>query len=159
MCGLFFCFQARWGAAASLPVSGRGGCLFGSAGRDFLRARSGRRPLSSSFYPPPLREAAVSFRWFSGGDAAASLPVFGRRALWPLFLFSDGGLRSSRWALLSVSGCGWVLFARPRTFARSGTLPLAGNLRPAEDSSPGRELFTRLNRAGTMIFEKNWLNL
>ena len=51
--------------------------------------------------------------------------------LWPLFLFSDGGLRSSRWALVPVPGCRRALFARPGTFPRPRTLP------PAGDSSHG----------------------
>lgn len=77
-----------------------------------------------------------------------------------LFLFSGGGL-------FSGEGVRWLLFLFRRGLAgagagfrmQAGAVRPAGDLRPAEDSSPGRGLFTRLNHAGTMIFENNWLNL
>lgn len=135
-------------------------------------------------------EAAIFFRWFSGGGAAASLPVSERGAVFSVpraavsFAPGPGGglfplpfipRRSERPRFPSVGFQGGrrcrfpdagrccrfpdagrccrfpdtgALSARPGTFARLKTLCPAGN------SSP-----PRLNRAETMNFENNWLNL
>ena len=90
--------------------------------------------------------ALLSLFLFSGGwPAVAAVFVFGRRPA----VVAVGAGASSRMQVGAAVGFRM----------RVGALRPAGELRPAEDSSPGRGLFTRLNHAGTMIFENNWLNL
>ena len=107
---------------------------------------------------------AVSFCFRAEGARAPLVCFFveacGRRggALLSLFLFS-GGWPAVAAVFVSAGARGrWCRF--PDAGGRCCRFPDAGGCcSPGRGASPGRGLFTRLNHAGTMIFENNWLNL